>query len=85
MRAAEKHCVTTATGVKRELVARPPLTSHILARQARWVCGRFAGSHNRSDAHDKVLIESSQWEIVVKGTEFAHGNPGLTKASMETN
>lgn len=53
------------------------LTLLILARRACLVCGGFVGSHKRSDAHDKVLIERSQWESVVEAAELAQGNPEL--------
>lgn len=35
------------------------------------------GAHNRGDAHDKVVIESSQREIVMEGKDIAHGKTDL--------
>lgn len=67
---------------------KEPLWLSLLTLHDRSAClarGRFAGSHNHGDAHDKVLIDCSQREAVVKAKEFAHGNVQLTSVSMGNN
>jgi len=54
------------------------VTSHVLTICTCRVCGWFTGSYGSSDAwHHKVLIESSQWEIV-RGMEVSSWESSTT-------
>lgn len=50
-----------------------PLTSHILARRAWWVCGWCAGSNNRSDAQTMSSLRALNGKLLWRGLSLLMG------------